>query len=149
MGGTGAPGRRIGDQGVHRFAAVGGERGDVHQRRHLRMGAGLGDDGAAVRMPDQHRLVGLPVERAPGDGRVVGERERRVLHDGHGVAGLPQDLVDGLPAGAVDETAMDEDDAGHDPSPSTPLPSLADVLRGDSHARPTTRVDELHRSASS
>ena len=38
---------------------------------------------------------------------------RRVLHDGHCVAGLPQDLVDGLPAGAVDETAMDEDDAGH------------------------------------
>ena len=76
------------------------------------MVACLGDDSATVRMPDEHRLVGLLVERAFGDGHIVGERDRRVLHDGHGVAGLPQDLVDGLPAGAVDETAMDEDDAG-------------------------------------
>ena len=113
MGGTGRAGRRVSDERVHRFSAVGGERGDVDQRRHLRMVACLGDDRAAVGVPDEHHLVGLLVERAPGDGYVVGERGRRVLHDGDCVTGLPQDLVDGLPAGAVDEPTMDENDVGH------------------------------------
>ena len=48
----------------------------------------------------------------PGRGDVVGKRYRRVLHDAHVVAVLLQELVDALPAGAVDKTAMDEHDGG-------------------------------------
>jgi hypothetical protein len=55
--------------------------------------------------PDELCLVGLLVERALRDGDIVGERGRRVLHDGDGVAGFPRDLVYALPAGAVDEPA--------------------------------------------
>ena len=76
---------RVGDECVHGFPAVGGERCDVDQRRHLLMGACFGDDCAAVGMSDEHHLVGLLVERSSGDGHVVGERGRRVLYDGHGV----------------------------------------------------------------
>ena len=72
-----------------------------------------GDDYAAVRMPYEHRLTGSLVERPLRDGYIVDERGRRVLHDRDCVAGLPQDLVDALPAGAVDQHAMDEDNAGH------------------------------------
>ena len=47
-----------------------------------------------------------------GHGNVVGERERRILDDADVVAVLRQVLVDALPAGAVHETAVDEDDSG-------------------------------------
>ena len=45
--------RRVGDQRRDRFARVGREGGDVDQRLHLRIVAGLGDDDAAVGMADQ------------------------------------------------------------------------------------------------
>lgn len=45
MGGTGAR-QRIGDQGVHGFARVGYEPGDVDEGSDFLVGAGLGEDGA-------------------------------------------------------------------------------------------------------
>ncbi|MNY48332.1 hypothetical protein D3C86_1836600 [compost metagenome] len=55
------------------------------------------DDGPLLRV--QHGLRG---------GHVSGERDRRVLHDADVVAlGLEQ-LVDGLPAPAVDKAAVDQ-----------------------------------------
>jgi hypothetical protein len=65
-------------------------------------------------MSNEHRFVGLLVERTFRVGHIVGERDRRVLYDGDSVAGLSQDLVHGLPARAVNETAVDQDDAEHD-----------------------------------
>ena len=47
---------------------------------------------------------------ALGDGNVVGVRERRILDDSDAVAVLLQLVVDALPAGAVYETAVHEND---------------------------------------
>ena len=52
------------------------------------------------------------VDGALGHGDVVGERQRRILDDADVVAVLLQVLVDALPAGAVHEAAVDEDDSG-------------------------------------
>src|SRR3954452_4463803 len=82
------------------------------------MVACFGDDCATVGMPDEHGLVGLLVERAVRHRYVVGERGRRVLHDGDRVAVSPQDAVDARPTGAVDEAAMDENDIRHEIVPS-------------------------------
>ena len=106
---NGRAGRRVRDQRVDRLALVRSERRDVDERRHLRMVARFGDDDAAVRVADQNHRSALGVDGALGDGDVVGERDRRVLDDADGVAVLPQDLVDALPTGAVDEAAVDED----------------------------------------
>ena len=73
------------------------------------MVAGLGDDRAAVGVADEDHRFALRVDDALGRGDVVGERERRVLDDADVVAVLLQVVVDALPAGAVDETAVDED----------------------------------------
>ena len=63
-------------------------------------------------MADQHDWPGLRGDDALGERHVVGERGRRVLDDGDVVAVLLQDVVDALPAGAVDEAAVDKDDGG-------------------------------------
>ena len=57
--GDGRPGRRVGDQGVDRLALVGCERGDVDERGDLVVGAGFGDDDAAVGVADEHDRSGL------------------------------------------------------------------------------------------
>jgi hypothetical protein len=85
--------------------------------------------------------------RCPDNGQ-----RRSSVHHGHGVAGLAQDLLDSLPAGAVDETAMDEDDACHDLLVSTWLPCRADAPRGGSHANssgPAATTSVTQRSAAS
>ena len=61
-------------------------------------------------MADEENRAVLRGDRAPGEGDVVGERGRRVLDDGDGVALAGQDAVNALPAGAVDEAAVNEDD---------------------------------------
>src|SRR5581483_10513784 len=64
-----------------------------------------------------------------GRGDVVGERRGRVLHDADAVALRAEQAVYALPAGAVDETTVDEDnvlDRGHGvhflSGPETPHP---------------------------
>jgi hypothetical protein len=101
---------RVGDQRVDGLAGVGREGGDVDERLDVGVVAGLGDDGPAVGVADEDGVLVL-IEHPAGDGDVVGERDRRVLYDGDLVTGLAQDAIDGLPAGAVDEAAVDENDA--------------------------------------
>ena len=66
-------------QGVHRLALVGREGGDVDERRHLGMVAGLGDDSPAIGVADEDDRFVLRVDDAFGRGDVVGERDRRIL----------------------------------------------------------------------
>lgn len=54
------------------------------------------------------------VEDPVGDGDVIGEGLGRVLHDVDLMAGFAEAAVDGLPAGAVDESAVDEDNVARD-----------------------------------
>ena len=58
---------------------------------------------------EDDRLV-LRVDDVLGRGGVAFERQRRVLDDADAVAVLLQQAVDVLPAGAVDETSVDEND---------------------------------------
>lgn len=106
IGGTGAPGGRVGDQGVDRLALVGRERGDVGERRHLLVGAGLGDHHSAVGVADQGHRSRLGVDDLPGGGHVALQGERGVLHDGHGVAVGLQGLVHPLPSRTVHEASV-------------------------------------------
>jgi hypothetical protein len=59
---------------------------------------------------DEDDRFALRVDDAPCGGGVVFERQRWVLDDADAVAILCQQPVDVLPAGAVDETPMDEND---------------------------------------
>jgi hypothetical protein len=83
-----------------------------------------------------------------GRGDVAFERQRRVLNDADAVAVLLQQAVDVLPAGAIDEAPVDENDRArfsHDAL-------LQEVERGDSEPRsrrrPTSTVQCHGASAS-
>ena len=81
---------------------------------------------------------------ALGDGDVVGELLRRVLDHRHGVAVGAEEPLNGLPARAVDETAVNEDDA-HQRSlpfrrPARPGSGLPE--RPPVRTRLTTRLDQ-------
>ncbi len=126
-------GRRVGDQGADGLALVGGERGDVGECRDILVVARFGDDDAAVGVADQDggtiQAIEDPVGRGDvsgqrqgrvlhdglqaiedpvGRGDVSGQRQGRVLHDGHPVAVRGQMVVDPLPAGSIDEPAVDQ-----------------------------------------
>src|SRR5205823_1407258 len=73
MGGTGAPGGGSAMSVLTDSPFVGGERGDVHQRRDLRVVAGLGDDRAAVGVADQYHRPVLGVDDLPGGFNVAGQ----------------------------------------------------------------------------
>src|SRR2546423_1281882 len=60
-------------------------------------------------MADESDRFALRVDDALGRGDVVFERKRRILDDAHVVAVLLQAAVDTVPAGAVHEAAVDED----------------------------------------
>ena len=115
-------GRRVGDQGVHGLALVGGEGGDVDEGCHVVVRAGLGDDCATVGMPDQDARAVLGVQdelvaaTSPSRDR-VGFWTMLTANPS-----LTRRLYTPLPAGAVNEAAMDEDHAVH----SIPL-SLCDT----------------------
>jgi len=76
----------------------------------LSWGTGLGDDGAAVGVPDQNDGSVDRVEHLAGGGVVVGERLRGVLHDPNLEAVGAEHVVDTAPTGSVDESAVDQDD---------------------------------------
>jgi hypothetical protein len=71
--------RETGDQRVHRLALVRHERRDVDQRCHVGVGAGLGDDGAAVGVANQDDRAALRVDDQTRRGGVTGQRQGRVL----------------------------------------------------------------------
>ena len=100
----------IGDERVHRLALVRREGRDVDERRHVGIGASLGDHRPAVGVADENDRLALRVDDALGRGHVAFERQRRILDDADVVAVLLQDVVDALPAGAVHETAVNEND---------------------------------------
>jgi hypothetical protein len=103
-------GRRVRDDRLNGLALVRGERRDVDEPRDFRVGAGFGDDNAAVGMTDQHHRPLRLRDREPGGGHIVGQGGRRVLNDADVVTVLLQDVVDAFPAGAVDKAAVHEDD---------------------------------------
>ncbi len=106
----GSAGRRIGDQRRHRLTLIGGKGRDVDEALDLGVVAGIGDDDTAVGVADQDDRAVLSGNGALGDGNVVFQRDGRVLHDRHLIAVLGEDVVDAFPAGAVDETAVDQQD---------------------------------------
>src|SRR4051794_21103896 len=73
-------------------------------------------------MADESDRFALGVDDALGSCDVVFERKRRILDDAHVVAVLLKPAVDTVPAGAVDETAVDENNilawaSSHEKSP--------------------------------
>ena len=76
----------------------------------MRIGAGLGDDRAAIAVADEHGRTGLAVEDAVGGGDVIRQRSLRFLDDADAVAVLAEDIGDAPPARTVGEGAVDEDD---------------------------------------
>jgi hypothetical protein len=71
--------------------------------------ARLADNRAAVGVPDKDHRFGLLVEDLSSGSVVASQRQRRVLNDGDVIAVCPEDVVDALPTGAVDESAVDKD----------------------------------------
>src|SRR5438067_821210 len=60
-------------------------------------------------MPDENYGVSLGCDNALGCGDILRERNGRILNDGDRVAVPPQDLIDALPARAVNKTTVDQD----------------------------------------
>src|SRR5436305_3127190 len=63
----------------------------------------------AVGVADEDDRPVLGIDDALGRFHVTIERKRRILHDADVETVLLQDVVDALPAGAVDETPVNED----------------------------------------
>jgi hypothetical protein len=61
-------------------------------------------------MANEKDRIALCVDHLLGRGDVARERNRRILDDADVVAVLPQEAIDALPAGAVRETAVNEND---------------------------------------
>ena len=75
--------------------------------------AGLGDDGAAVGMPDQNHRPVLESD-SPLDGcDIIGERRQRILDRDDVEAGLLQDWDDLGPTRSIRPRAVDEDHVSH------------------------------------
>ncbi len=92
------------------FAGVGHVRGDVDESGDVRIIAGFGDDGSAVTVGDEDGGAVLKSEDAASGGDVVRESGFGFLHDGDAEAFFGEEVGDGLPAGAVGPSAVDEDD---------------------------------------
>ena len=75
--------------------------------------AGFGDHDASVGVADEDRRAVLLVEDVVGGLDVAVERERLVLHDADVEAVRLQQVVDALPAGAIDEATVDENHVAH------------------------------------
>src|SRR6202034_3411436 len=99
-----------GDQRAERLALVGRVRRDVGERGDAWVVAGLGDDGAAVGVADQHGGAAEGVEDLAGGGDVAGQRQGGVLHDCYPVAVSAEVVVDALPARSVREGTVHQHD---------------------------------------
>jgi hypothetical protein len=64
-------------------------------------------------MADQDDRAVQALDGPPGDGGVVVQGQGRVLDDGDAVAAGGERVVHALPAGAVDEPAVHEDDVAY------------------------------------
>ena len=84
----------------------------MDQGRHVRVGAGFADDGAAPGVADKHDRAVLRVDDQPRRGGVALQRQGGVLHHGDVIAVLGEQVVKGPPAGPVHEAAVHKDDSG-------------------------------------
>jgi hypothetical protein len=96
-----------------RFAHVRREGRHIDQTRDLRVGAGFGDDDAAVGMADENCRAVLPGQHSVHRRNVIPQRGQRDLDDANMVAAVGQDVVDAAPAGTVGEGTVDEQDVVH------------------------------------
>ena len=76
------PGREFSGERDKILARIRAARGDIDQRRYLRIGSGLADHRAAPGMRDQHGRAVLQRQRAAGRGDGIGKRRQRILHGG-------------------------------------------------------------------
>ena len=102
-------GRRVGDEGVHGLALVRGEGGDVDEGCDVVVRTGLRDDCSTVGVTHQDGWAVLSVQDEPRRGDIALEGQGRVLDDADVEPFLHEEAVDPLPAGAVNEAAVDED----------------------------------------
>ena len=75
-------------------------------------GGGVGDDGAAIGVPDQDDGAGDGVEEVADEGGVIAEAEQRVGRHVDRVPVVLEQADDRVPAGAVRPRPVDEHDAG-------------------------------------
>ena len=108
MGGTGAPGGGSAMSVFTDSPLSGMNAGDVDERRHAWVCAGLGDDGPAVGVSDENHRTVLVVEDPLGGGHIPFEGQRGVLDDGDVVPVVREQVVDAPPARAVNEPAVHE-----------------------------------------
>src|SRR5713101_5153467 len=87
------------------------------------MVSGFSDYRSPVGMADENCRSVLRCKNSLGNRYVVPQRYRRILDDADAVAVSLQDLVDALPASAVHEATVDENDVLHGSIP----PSLNDA----------------------
>src|SRR3984957_6649285 len=104
------------------------ECGNIYECRNVWIVAGLGDDGPAVAVADQHDWATHCVDCSLRVLLVVGVRGLWGLRNRYRVAILLKDLCDGIPAGAIGEGTVDEHDVFDT--------SGRRLCRGDSVIRP-------------
>jgi hypothetical protein len=103
-------GRQIGNEPLHRLAGVRHEGRDVNQRLYIGVGTGLADHRSAVGVANENYGLALRVDDTPCRVGVACQRDGRILYDADAVAILGQLVVNASPAGAVYETAVNEND---------------------------------------
>jgi len=106
-------GRKVLAEVEDALARIGRERGDVNQPGDLRIGAGLGVDGAAVGMAAEQDRPVLERDRPLDGSDVVREGRQRILDRDDVQAGLLQDWDDLGPTRAIRPRAVDEDHVSH------------------------------------
>src|SRR5215210_1235785 len=104
-------GRRIGNERFHRFSLVWHEGCDVDKSRYFGMITRLANYRSAVGMANENHRFALRVDYELGCCDIAFERNRWILDDSDTVAVLLQEVVDSLPAGAVHEPAVHENDS--------------------------------------
>src|SRR4029077_6652469 len=113
--------RRAGRRGLnkrsHRLAFGWSEGSDVYEGGNLWMVSGFSDYRSPVGMANENCRSILRCKSSLGNGSVVLQRYCRILDDADAIAVLLQDLVDPLPASAVNKATMDENDVLHGSKP--------------------------------
>src|SRR5215204_2462050 len=100
-------GREGSDERFHRLALVRHESRDINERRHFGSITRLGDHRSAIGMANENDRFALRAGDHLGRGDIAFKGKRRILDDSDTVVVL-QKVVNALPAGAVHETAVDE-----------------------------------------
>jgi hypothetical protein len=72
------------------------------------VGAGFADDRAAVGVADEYDRAVLRVDDQARGGGIARQRQGGVLYHGDVVAVLGEQVVEGPPAGPIDESAVDQ-----------------------------------------